>query len=351
MTRLAATAADGVLRAVRRRLRREQVLHAVRVSAGLTIAVALGAALLHVFVRPLAFGSVVALSTGAWILLTARAAAARLTRTECAAWADWRLGAESAYSTFLEASANARAATAARARLEDWIEGIAPTSLERLRALPLRPRLREPLAVAMVSVALCGVLLQIPVLRGGNYAVAAGDRRGAPAADSAAGLGQALDVDATAPSGTSAGGESSGPTVRARVSERTLQPAADAAGADEREAGTNAGIAASAGRASTGGRDAGLSADTSADAGLSEAWQGALASSLHALDAAASDASRADPDADAQFTADSGDGHRLPTALTAVRAATPPEAGISRRLGPAEAAYVRAYFADSGVTE
>ena len=136
----------------------------------------------------------------------------------------------------------------------------------------------------------------------------------------------------------------------------TAELAATTAGADSDEEGlastTAPATGASGSRAASGGREAGDSADTLEDTGFSASWQGELARKVISSNATTNQVpTRADPSRTVDYAA----ARSLPDDLPAVPGhspapAVPPEARPRARLGPAEQAYVRAYFSGSGAT-
>ncbi len=210
--------------------------------------------------------------------------------------------------------------------------------------------------MAIVALLLAVVLMQVPMQTTASMARGAN----APAASAGASSerergdpGAARNADpATGNDSTNSLTPERGDTTSGD-GDRTPAPAgASAEDSATREArgGTNAVPAAE--QAAAGGRDAGKTADTVADTGLTEAWHGDMATKLRELAAVDQQPSDADPTlaADYQPAVDSaGSGPAAETAFEPA-AAVAPEARSRVRLGPAEQAYVRSYFADSGAT-
>jgi hypothetical protein len=349
-------AADDVLGAVRSQLRLRRVADALRFAAWVTVAIALVAVLLHLFVRPVSLAEPTLVVAIVWVAAILQAITTPTPSAECAAWADRHLGGASAYATFLElpAADHARVDSSAITRLEEWIAEVAPGSLAKLQSIPLQAGLKKPVAVAFVGVALAAVLLQVPMQRSASTASTSAQDSGALPTLGAAARGEepeaATEDDAASASSTPASAPRQGENARDGVAPVRNADDQRAAAAD-RSAALEPATAATRSRAASGGQDAGDSPDTSADAGLSEAWQGAMASQLRSLPAPAQEAARTDATLAADFTT----GRDSAAAATAIAtfapaAAVAPDARRTPRLGPAEQAYVRAYFAGSGAT-
>ena len=143
---------------------------------------------------------------------------------------------------------------------------------------------------------------------------------------------------------------------QAREAPPAAELAAANAGADsvEKELAltTAPATGASGSRAASGGREAGDSADTLEDTGFSPSWQGELARKVLSSTAAADNVpARADPSRAADYAAaPSPPDDTSAAARHSPAPAVPPEARPRVRLGPAEQAYVRAYFSGSGAT-
>jgi hypothetical protein len=330
---------------------------AVSFAAWVTVAVALVAMALHLVVRPVspaAFALAISISSVAAIL---QAAFTRIRASECAAWADRFLGGSSAYATYLECSAtlDRRQDNPALHRLVEWIEQAAPRSLEQLRSIPPQAGVLKPVAVALVAVTLAAVLLQVPVRPHAAVTSASSVESGATAqlGPDTPELASTARVDEDAPAADGARPRKARNEETGREGQ-VLTPVLE----DERttpeevKAAGEAQGAADAKRAASGGRDAGDSPDTAADTGLSEAWQGAMASTLRSLSEPPVQATRTDSTRAADFSADTiaNGSARAVDAITPAPAAAP-EARRAVRLGPAEQAYVRAYFAGSGATQ
>jgi hypothetical protein len=345
-------AAESLLRAVRRRLRLHRAADALRFAAWTTVALALIAILLHLFVRPVGLSAAAFAIALCWLGALAQAAATRIDAKDCAAWADRHLGGSTAYATYLEfLDAPSPGETPALRRLNDWVEQVAPRSLEQLHAMPRRAGLSKPAAVAAVAVALTVVLLQLPAHP--HVAIPPQSRNGPaidrpelpirPAAEgdsraaAAPAISRAERSDRNAAPGTAG---SDGITALATDRPSSAEVSDRAVGAQK---------AVVAHEPASGGRNAGESPDSAPDTGLSDAWQGEMAASLQALADPAQGRTRTDSTLAAEFRDRSGASPPASPASIAVAAASPPEARFTAKLTPAEQAYVRAYFAGSGV--
>lgn len=338
----------------------QRLARALRVAAWVAVATLIASVLVHWFVHRLSLADVCAVAALPWIVAFAWTVSRRITRAQCAAWADKHLGGASAYATWLEAADDTHAGSTRLAveRLAQWVDEAVPRSVAMLQARPLRMRLARPLVAALVCAALTAVLVQIPARHEATTTAefipgTAVPRTGADA-DARSARGDRLADDA--PEATTAG-QPVAPAARPAGPETSPQQGTTRQ--NETDAGTTqdglplaaapgAGTAGS--RAGSGGHQAGDSPDTSPDTGLSESWQGALAEKLRASQAAtASETARADPERSAAYDAALG----LPDTSSAAARMAPapavaPEARTAVRLGPAEQAYVRAYFAGSG---
>ncbi len=351
---LRSQAADDVLRTVHRRLRRHHVASAAQAAAWLSVVVAGVAVLLHVFVRPVDAATVAIAVAVVWFVSLAQAFMRPVRDAECASWADRHLDGESAYETYLE-HRDAGGPAPAVLRLVAWIDGGARRSVERLASMPGDVRLGKPLAVAAVALLLAVVLLQVPMqtkARMTRGASASAATAGVPSEHAgrdsgAARTGDVSDVDDSMSSPAAKRGDTTN-------SEGGRIPApADASGEDSvtREGPRSADAAPAAEQAAAGGRDAGQTADTVADTGFTEAWQGEMATKLRELATTDQQPADADPTLAADYQPAAAPQDATDTALVfKPAAAVAPEARSRMRLGPAEQAYVRSYFADSGAT-
>lgn len=344
--------ADDVLLAVHRRLRRHHVAAAARAAAWLTVVVAAVAVLLHVFVRPIDVVAVAGAVVITWSIALAQASFHPVRDAECAAWADRHLGAESAYETYLE-HRDAGIQTPALQRLVAWIDSGARRSVERLASLPGDLRLRKPFAVAAVALLLTAVLLQVPMQTPASAA------RGASAAAASAGATAEPERrdSASARNADRITGNDNSHSLPAERNDTTSADDRRAAAAGDPSADSTTRAAHSgpntvpAGeQAAAGGQDAGQTADTLADTGLTEAWQGEMATKLREFGNTDQQLSDVDPTlaADYQSGATPQDAAIATVLAFEPAAAVAPEARSRMRLGPAEQAYVRSYFADSG---
>jgi hypothetical protein len=206
-----------------------------------------------------------------------------------------------------------------------------------------------------VSAALTAILLQLPA----RHATATWHE---PAGSNPVSQTERDARVTSAPSGQPAE-EAADPTVAARSSRgqaREAPPTAELAAANagvdngkkELTLTTTPATGASGSRAAAGGREAGDSPDTVEDTGFSASWQGELARKVLSSAATADLVpARADPARAADYVA----ALRPPDDPSAVvrispAPAVPPTARPRVRLGPAEQAYVRAYFSGSGTT-
>jgi hypothetical protein len=349
-------AADELLGAVRRWLRLDALAGAARSAAWLTVVVALVAALLHLLVRPVSVSSVALAATITWGVALLRALATPIQARECAAWADRHLAGGCAYETFLEARGSARShdAAPARQRLAQWIDEAAPRSMARLAATRHEARVLRPAAVALVAVLLATALLLMPTQ---DHSVVAGTStdtsRPGPRAQVAArddALGQRAEPDSPDSARDRSSATSSDDAERSEDGGRARTPGG--APEDQRET-TAAGDmerAATATRAAPGGRDAGAGTDDTADAPLSQAWQGDLATTLRTLATPSPASSSADQSLAADYESTAIGGTVTGPGAAFTPAAAAPQSRRKPNLGPAEQAYVRAYFAAPGAT-
>jgi hypothetical protein len=328
----------------------------MRFAAWVSVALALIAALLHLFVRPMGMGTMAIAMAVVWAAAMLQAIATPIRDATSAAWADRHLRGASAYATYLEAAVRPERteATPALRRLVEWIEQAAPRSLAQLASISPDAGALKPVAAALVCTALTAVLLHVPVRQqAGGDAGSAGTAARATRTPAAA-LGPAADerVEADATSAAAAGAPEDGTERNGREASARV-PATDdqVAAAEEQDIAQGSPRGPASSRAAAGGRDAGESPDTAADAGLSEAWQGAMASTLRSLAQPPQAAGRTDPTLEAEFAtgAESG-GAARGTGAFAPAAAVAPSAERKISLGPAEQAYVRAYFEGSGAT-
>ncbi len=342
--------------AVRRRLRLQRLATALRSAAWATAAILVATTLLQMFVVRFDVTAVIAAAALPWLVATGWTASRRITPAECAAWADRHLGGTSAYATLLETVGDQppRPASPAVETLLQWVEAAVPRSQAMLQAMPLHLRLAKPVMAMVVSAALTAILLQIPA----RHAAAKWNR----AADTPVAQTEPDARLPTAPSDLPAA-EATDATVavqRTPGQAREVPPAAELAAAkagadsvDKELALTTApATGASGSRAASGGREAGDSPDTLEDAGFSPSWQGELARKVLSSTAAADNVpARADPSRAADYAAAPSPSEDMSAALRhSPVPAVPPEARPRVRLGPAEQAYVRAYFSGSGAT-
>lgn len=343
-------AADAVLDAVRRQLRLVALADAARFAAWTTVAVALVAVLLHLFVRPVSFAPVALTVTACWAVALIQAAATRVTGAECAAWADRNLGGRSAFATYVEIPRiPERQDSPAQRRLVEWLEQTAPRSLGELASMQHDAGLLKPVAVALVAGMLALVLLQVPAHRSVLLSSASrAETSGRPAAAMQPGtVDGGANVQASGGRGRlgsqpdrTAGADGGKPTAPTSARQRASAEHVEAAGEAQRAMGAT--------EAASGGRDAGESPDTVPDPGLSDAWQGAMAASLRPLSQPPREQARTDATLSADFAAGALAQATARDSSITPAAAAPPETRQAARLGPAEQAYVRAYFAGPG---
>jgi hypothetical protein len=272
---------------------------------------------------------------------------------ECAAWADRLLGGRSAYSTYLEFASkdDEPRPAAALTRLIDWIEQAAPRSLELLESMSQRTGVMKPTAVAIVAALLAIALLQIPTHPRTHVSSLVSTALPMPAAD-APGRAAERDEGEMAASAVTARPRKTGAADESREAGGLAPVAEDRhAAVEARNTDDEAPRSTSAQRAASGGRDAGDSPDKVVDPGLSEAWQGELATTLRSLSEPSEGTTRTDSTVAAEFSRETMPSSDVRGTMILVPApAAAPEARRAARLGPAEQAYVRAYFAGSGAT-
>jgi hypothetical protein len=275
---------------------------------------------------------------------------------ECAAWADRQLAGGCAYETLLEARGSARShdAAPARQRLAQWIDETSPRNLAQLAATPHEARVLRPVAVALVAVLLAAALLLMPTQHHSIVASTSADTSTpgsrAPSAARDDAPGQREEPDSHDPARDRSSATSSDDAERSEDGRRAPSPGG--APADERET-TAAGDmqrAATATRAASGGRDAGAGTDDTSDAPLSQAWQGEMATTLRTLAMPPPASSSADQSLAAEYESATADRTVTRPGAALTPAAAAPQSRRKPSLGPAEQAYVRAYFAAPGAT-
>jgi hypothetical protein len=339
-----------VLDAVARHLQRARLAAAARRAAWGSALVLSGGILIHLNVRPLAFGGLLAAALVPWLLALLQSLVTRARPAECADWADGQLGGRSAYATALEHAGDGRGADQpAWVHLEEWIERTAPHSLALLAARPLEVRWREPMIAALVSAALAAVLLQLPT-RPVADATSASNTLAERAADAAA---ASTDTAATRARAMVAPLDRD-PATRDDATSQGLPVAAESSDVarDDDDAAAIVAASSAPGTATTssgGGREAGSSRDLGADGDLTSTWSGALAKQLRQV---AADRGPGNTSADATRPVDysaagaaTGD---APVITAVAAAASPPPAGDGLHVGPVERGYLRAYWAENG---
>jgi hypothetical protein len=345
-----------LLAAIGRRLRLQRLATALRIAAWATAAILLTSALLHWFVAPVAVTAVLVATAVPWLLAVGWTASRRITQAECAAWADRHLGGMSAYATCLEVTANPspRHAAPAVERLMHWVDAAVPRSQTMLLALPVRLRLSRPLLATLVCAALLGTLMQVPA----RYTAAqrsAADGSPLPQA--------ARNAHATTTSADAAAEAAKEESVAQDGQGRKPEPSATAAlaavagdegnGGDQATSAASIAAGAASGRPASGGLEAGDSPDTLDDAGFSTSWQGELARQVQATAATSGSVpERADNARTAEYLP-----ALAPAAASTADASFSPAPAVSPEerarvhAGPAEQAYIRAYFSGSGATQ
>jgi hypothetical protein len=337
-------------------------------------------ALVHLVWQPVPAGAALAAVALPWGLGLMWAAARPPRRTECALWADRRLGGASAFTTLLEARAGRLPAADARAVgwLEQWAGARLPSALQRLAAERCPLRLVRPAAVAGVCAALATVVLILP----GRDSTSTPSRALAASAAAAAAASDAPAESQTLVSEVAQALRAPGRRDAARRQERPgadeVVPGSGAtapgsaaagrlreAGADARAAGSGAprpthgdsarvetappgGIPSAAAAGALGGstgREAGSSRDARTNAAVSAVPRGTMPTQRVELASARPGAGVASPRSDAQGDAQY-DGAAAPDrgrAAPAAAPATPPTAAPAMALTPAQTRYVQAW--------
>jgi len=364
--------------AARRHLWREQVRLAVRRAGWLSAATMLLAAALHLIALPLRVDAVLWLVAFEWATLLASAASRRPSDADCALWIDRHLGGASAYTTLLDAGANAQ--TPAHAQSLRWLERWAAASVPGvLRSLAER-RSTVPVARALTAMAVCSALALFVLSLADTTPTAV--RRASAVPPLAAGDASTPSIDAPiaarlsgeiasalrsndSPGEPQPRGGGDMPTAGATradagtgsppsASPATLLPA-DASAAQTGSRSLAVGDAdASAGRgrsaSSTSGRDAGDSPDTRVDPGVSRAATGTIAALRSASTLRGAEGERqADMEQAATFddTASAAGGARSAAVINAPAAAAP-RAVAAARLSAVETSYVEAWMKATG---
>lgn len=348
-----------LLTRVQRHLLRERLAAAARYAAWGSAGIAALGALLQLVVRPVSLPELLAALGLPWLLALLQVITTRARPAECAAWADRSLGGRSAYATWLEMSAASRdAAAPAIAHLEDWLAKSTPDRLAQLAAWPFDAGLRKPVSAALVCSALAFALLQLPArpLAADREALQtaahsnATDASEQPADEPGAAAERAI--------GTGLGDEGNADLAALERQQRGATAAdadaGDVAAETDDETGSTPGDSAEAkatARVTSTGREAGDSADTGADAAFTTPWQGELAARLRQVTGVPErEALRADATRAADYDEQPIAGGNASAGVLSAAAATPSPARPALRLGPAEQAYLRAYFADSGAS-
>lgn len=370
-----AAAVRSLLGAVRRRLWLERFVAALRTALWSWAAILAITAALHLaFGRPgLAAASVVAAVAG--LAALGRATLRRPSEAESALYADRRLGGESAYTTWLEARADAAGTqhSPALQRLVQWTAAAAPRSRGALEALRPSWRLARPLAAAAICTVVAALVTALPATDRGMAAEATRPAREPPqstepvslngedalARELAAELSAPLDSrvgsedpgrgsmqrsrDGEGASAAAVAGESSADDARppAAVAASDAAAVVETTGAASGSA-DEAGRAAAA-RASGSGREAGTSRDESAGTEGSRALQGALAVQRRDVIRPFEESARQADMGQAGIYEGDASALGAAAALSEPAAARPPAARHAVTLTPAEAAFAAAW--------
>jgi hypothetical protein len=275
---------------------------------------------------------------------------------ECAAWADRHLAGGCAYETFLESRGSADLAQAlpARQRLAQWIDEASPRNLARLAATPHEARVLRPAAVALVAALLATALLLMPTQDHSIVASTSADTSTpGPRAQTMARdepREQRAEFDSRDAVRDRSSATNSDDADRRDDGDRASSPVGTLQDQPERTAAGDPERAATSKRAAPGGRDAGAGTDDTADAALSQAWQGEMATTLRTLEVPPQASSRTDQSLAADYESAATGGAVTGPGAEFTPAAAAPHARRKPSLGPAEQAYVRAYFAAPGAT-
>jgi hypothetical protein len=375
-----ASTVHSLLGAVRRRLWLERFVAALRAALWSWAAILAIAAMLHLASGRPGLAAALVVATVAGLAALGRAALRRPGQAESALYADRRLGGESAYSTWLEARADAGLVhdTPALRRLAQWTAAAVPRSRSVLEALHLPLRLARPLAAAAICTVVAALVTALPAADHGAELEPSRQARApsqtaeplsldddALARELAAELSTTRDSqngsgdpargsmqptrDGEAATSAAVAGESGAtqaqvsradarPTTgaEASVAATGVEPAGAPGSADEAGDATTA-------RAPGSGREAGTTRDASAGTAGSRALQGALAVQRREVIRPVEDSARqADMEQAGLYDGDaSASGEAAaPSAAAAARA---PAARRAVALTPAEAAFAAAW--------
>jgi hypothetical protein len=365
---------ENLLRAVRRALRREQIVDAARRAAWMSAAWMAIAVAIHLSTRTVPIDVAAGVTGGLWALLILAAASRRPPNPACALWADRHLGGASAFGTLVDLDAHPRpdANVQALRWLEQWATTRVPVALQALAERRQPARLARSLAAMLVCAALAAVVLSLPGLAPAPSATAqaadgAVDRRRPSAVDASSNVAvgevvQALRAEQSraaeeprtvqrrnsAGSGSREGDDATTPGADREHGSGASASAGDA-GASRLVDGTAAAGAAATSFPGTG-REAGGSRDLRAGVRDSRAAPQALIvqrSESRPL------RPKAERQADDERSADYRDESASPAAAAAgaalpVPAATPPPATGSLQFTASQATYVQAWLKSIG---
>jgi hypothetical protein len=369
-----------LLAAVRRRLWLERLLAALRGALWSWAAILAIAAALHLASGSPGLAAACAVATVAVLAALGRAALQRPGEAESALYADRRLGGESAYSTWLEARADAGRAHDAPAlrRLAQWTAAAAPRSRSALAAMPLPLKLARPLAAAAICTVVAALVTALPASERRAFAEPSRQVRepSQPAEplsldDDALALDLAAELSTTRDTPDGSGDAGRGSMRRTRDGEGATSAAAGqdaaqtAAPRDDARRATDAeaSVAATDVEAASGppraadeadadatasargsGREAGTSRDERAAATGSRALQGALAVQRRDVIPPGDDSSRqADMGQAGFYGEDAASNGGAAAPLFEAAAARPPIARHAIALTPAEASFARTW--------
>ena len=358
-----AIALDELLRAVRRRLRRQHAARLVRTAAWISVAIACVATLAHFLLLSIEPRWLIAVLCVPFALALVATLVRRPSREECAGWADRHLGGTSAFATYLEVSAAAGASSAARTRLWEYVDERVQHARATLQELAPDRVFVRPLVAASLCMAFAAALLQVPGREsssslGTRTSVASNalqDATDRAAVEDAQDSLPASPLPQTGPE--TPGDQQREPgqpdpqtTPRASQEKAGATPTAGqqaTAEVVELEGPIDAGISQQPG----GGREAGNSRDASDGMQSSAAWQGELVAKLRRLtDRSEASQLQADPEKAAEYSAPSATPTNAPAESGKVEplAATAPSARDTMPMDPATRAYVRRYFETAG---
>lgn len=360
-------ALTALLGQVRRRLRIQRLMRGLRTALRATAIVCVAAVPVHLWLHSLPVTAIVVALLIAWLVILAASARHPPTLADCADWADRHLDGASAYATAIEAARvpKPEESLEALAWLENGMRGRVEHSRRLLGSLETGSRLGRPALVATVCLALALAVLQLPGRVGAGPSGAAGTpaagengegarlgpERGEAALAKA--MREAQQDEARDGPLRMAGREEDragarrvpgdpDPTAGLPATPQDDGPGAERSSAADRERPDGQ---AHAGEGA--GREAGGSPDRRSPAGS----QDELAAGIEAIRRELSldggpEGRRADASAQASFT--SGTTPAATGPAIAPAPARPPRATDRIGRGPADAAYVAAYFEARG---